>query len=128
VNTRVVVASDDLGDLPAAVEVAAYRIAGEAVTNAVRHAEATYVDVALSRDAAALHLEVRDDGTGLPAVPRPAGVGLTSMRLRAEELGGTLTFESPPPAEARGTLMRAMLPVASDATTTLVPALEEAAP
>lgn len=73
--------------LPAAVEVAAYRIALEAITNVSRHAKARHCSVRLSL-LGDLCLEVIDDGRGLPDQVR-AGVGLTSMRERAEELGGT---------------------------------------
>ncbi len=100
-------ALDELGELPAAVEVAAYRIAIEAVTNAVRHAQATRCDVRISLPDA-LVVEIADDGIGLPDDYRP-GVGLISMRERAEELGGTLIAEALPGA---GTRLRACLPVA----------------
>ncbi|HSJ20252.1 MAG TPA: histidine kinase [Nocardioidaceae bacterium] len=86
-RTRVRSEVADLGDLPAAVEVAAFRIAGEAVTNAVRHAGASLVDVHLVRVAGALRLEVRDDGSGRDG-RAPEGVGTGSMAARAEELGG----------------------------------------
>jgi signal transduction histidine kinase len=85
----------DLPLLPAAVEVAAYRIAQEALTNVARHARAKTCQVRLSVDeaAGALGLEVIDDGVGMPE-DRVAGVGLSSMRERAEELGGTLTIQA----------------------------------
>jgi two-component system, NarL family, sensor kinase len=86
-RTRVRSEVADLGELPAAVEVAAFRIAGEAVTNAVRHSGASLVDVHLVRVAGALRLEVRDDGTGRDGSARE-GVGTGSMVARAEELGG----------------------------------------
>ena len=81
--------------LPAAVEVAVYRITQEALTNVVRHAEARICHVCLRLDEAAglLCLEVQDDGKGLP-IQRRAGIGLNSMLERAEELGGTLTITS----------------------------------
>jgi signal transduction histidine kinase len=95
-----------LPPLPAAVEVAAYRIASEAVANAFRHGHATACTVQLSADAADLHLDVRDDGTGIPpdAVP---GVGLASMRARAAELGGQLSISTGP----SGTALHARLPL-----------------
>ena len=99
--------------LSAAVEVAAYRIAQEALTNVVRHAEARACTVALAVDEAnALCLEVRDDGRGMPD-PREncsvhAGVGLMSMRERASELGGSLLVEAMPEG---GTRVRAELPL-----------------
>jgi signal transduction histidine kinase len=96
----------ELGTLPAAAEVAAYRIAVEAMTNSVRHARASSGWVRIDLDGA-LHLEIGDDGTGLPAEFRP-GVGITSMRERAAEIGGTFVIESGHP---RGTLVRAVLPL-----------------
>jgi two-component system, NarL family, sensor kinase len=88
------------------VEVAAYRIALEAVANAARHAKARHCRVRLHQDRT-LVVEVRDDGVGLAPGWR-AGVGLTSMRERAVELGGTLHVE---PAAAGGTVITASLPV-----------------
>ena len=80
---------EPLPPLPAAVEVAAYRIITEAMTNAARHSGATRIDVWLAvADGDGLRIEVRDDGH----VPGPGwqpGFGLTSMRERAAELGGT---------------------------------------
>jgi signal transduction histidine kinase len=99
-------AGDDVEPLPAAVEVAAYRIALEAVTNALRHSGARACTVTLGRDDGHLLMEVRDDGQGL-AADRPAGVGLGSMRERAEELGGTCTVTS----GADGTRVVARLPL-----------------
>jgi two-component system NarL family sensor kinase len=96
---------DELGELPAAVEVAAYRIATEAVTNTVRHAAARRCEVRLQLQDG-LVVEVSDDGVGLRDRD-PVGVGLTSMRERAEELGGSLTVEGLP---EHGTRIRAELP------------------
>jgi signal transduction histidine kinase len=96
-----------LRGLPAAVEVAVYRIATEAMTNAARHARATCCRITCHLDPARgrLHLEVEDDGTG--AAPAAPGNGLVSMRERAEELGGTcvVTFRA-----GRGTRVCADLP------------------
>ena len=99
-------ADEDVEPLPAAVEVAAYRIALEAVTNAVRHSSARACTVNLARDGGDLLVRVRDDGQGL-ADGRPAGVGLVSMRERAEELGGTCIVTS----DETGTLVDARLPL-----------------
>jgi signal transduction histidine kinase len=85
----VVLVLDHLPRLPAAVEVAAFRVAMEATTNAVRHAGAQRVEVALSW-ADGLRLVVTDDGRGLPAEAAP-GVGLRAMAERADELGGWTT-------------------------------------
>jgi len=99
-------ASGDLVDLPAAVEVAAFRIATEALTNVARHASATNCRVAIARDGG-LEVEVRDDGRGLPAQIVP-GVGLSSIRERTAELGGACTIARDP---SGGTIVRARLPV-----------------
>ncbi len=95
--------------LPAAVEVACYRIAQEAVTNVSRHARASSCRISLAVDEAwgVLVLEVTDDGVGLPE-GRRAGVGMSSMRERAEELGGTLAVEAGPEG---GTRVVARLPL-----------------
>ena len=75
--------------LPAAVEVAAFRTAVEAVTNVARHGGASRVDVALVEEPGRLVVTVTDDGPGRTAWS--PGTGLTGMRERAEELGGTLS-------------------------------------
>jgi signal transduction histidine kinase len=97
--------------LPAAVEVAAYRIAVEAMTNAVRHAGARSCLVQVSAGAQ-LTIEVVDDGRGLPDAPR-AGTGLESMRERAAELGGEVSLERGPDG---GTRVLARLPIGPGAT------------
>jgi signal transduction histidine kinase len=94
--------------LPAAVEVAAYRIAVEAVANAVRHSRARHCEVRFA-DQDGLTLEIVDDGIGLPHDAR-AGVGLTSMRERAAELGGRCEIGSRPDG---GTRVHAWLPLAA---------------
>ncbi|MGK2850424.1 MAG: sensor histidine kinase [Candidatus Limnocylindrales bacterium] len=98
---------DPLPELPAAVEVAAYRIAVEALTNALRHAQAQTCVIRLTA-ADSLTMEVEDDGIGLPAMARPTGTGLESMRERAAEVGGTVSVEA---ARPRGTIVRAELPL-----------------
>ncbi|GIJ27446.1 hypothetical protein Vqi01_26080 [Micromonospora qiuiae] len=95
----------DLRALPAAVEVAAYRIVAEALSNVARHARASRCEVRVCRDGGLL-VEVADDGVGV-AGPRPGGVGLDSIRHRAAELGGSCEIT----AGARGgTLVRVRLP------------------
>ena len=102
-----VVADGEVDPLPAAVEVAAYRIVLEAVTNAIRHSNAETCVVRLRREDGTLVVVVRDDGTGLVAA-RGLGVGLISMRERAEELGGSCTVTS---GDGAGTVVEARLPV-----------------
>ena len=99
--------SDDVEPLPAAVEVAAYRIVIEAVNNALQHSKAPTCEVELRRSPDALDIEVRDAGAGLPAANR-LGVGIGSMRERAEELGGTFELTS---AAGHGTRVLVRLPL-----------------
>jgi two-component system, NarL family, sensor kinase len=87
-----VYAPEDLPALPAAIEVAAYRIAQEALANVIRHAQAHSCTIRLTL-ADGLRLEIADVGVGIPA-GRSAGVGLVSMRERAAELGGEFWIES----------------------------------
>ncbi len=98
-------APECLPPLPAAVEVAAYRILQEALTNVVRHAQACTCTVSLHVNDA-LDLVVTDDGRGFPTDCH-AGVGLPSMRERAAELGGTCQITSTP---GQGTCLRVCLP------------------
>ncbi len=95
-----------LPDIPAAVEVAAYRVTQEALTNAVRHSRATRSHVELSVDGAGIRVEITDNGTG-SAHPRPGGIGLTSMHERAAEIGGRLSIRTTP---ACGTTVALWLP------------------
>jgi signal transduction histidine kinase len=103
-------APDRLPPLPAAVEVAAYHIAREGLTNVVRHAQARNCTLRLAVEAGEdghLHLSIHDDGLGFSASVRP-GVGLTAMRERAAELGGACAIEATPGA---GTRVTAVLPL-----------------
>ncbi len=119
--------TETVGELRPAVEVAAYRIASEALANVARHSGATEAVLSLSVEAgpdghgSRVVLEVGDNGRGLPADgPAPttgSGLGLAAMRQRAEEIGGTLDVTSPADlsrvglAGRGGTLVRAVLPV-----------------
>lgn len=105
---------EPLPTLPAAIEVAAYRIALEGVTNVIRHAQARdcRVRFVVSEDEplSSLVLTVTDDGLGLPAKFQ-SGVGLTSMRERAEELGGRCALVS---NDQGGTQVTAVLPFSAN--------------
>jgi signal transduction histidine kinase len=92
--------------LPVAIEVAAYRLATEAMTNAVRHSGAQTCRVTVAADGRGLTVQVDDDGAGIPA-DAPAGLGLASMRERAAELGGRVEVASGP----GGTRICAWLPI-----------------
>jgi two-component system NarL family sensor kinase len=99
-------APEPFHDLPAAVESALYRIAVEAMTNVIRHSQASWctINLEIGRNA---EMEIHDDGIGLPAEFQ-AGVGLASMRERAEELGGKCVIEK---AVGGGTLVRVKIPL-----------------
>jgi signal transduction histidine kinase len=101
-------APETLAALPAAVEVAALRIAMEGLMNAARHSGGSSVRIRLGVAGDGLGVSVIDDGRGLANVSN-AGVGLTSMRERAEELGGTLLLLT---NDAGGTTVEASLPLA----------------
>ncbi len=105
----VTVVAGDLPPMRAAVEVAAYRIATEAVSNAVRHAGASSCTVSLELSGEDLLVQISDDGRGVPADAVP-GVGSTSMRERAAELGGTFDVTT---AAGAGTTVQARLPLAA---------------
>lgn len=96
----------DLPLLPAAVEVATYRIVQEALANVSHHARARYACVRLRFDQD-LHVEITDDGVGFNG-SRDGGIGLRSMRERASELGGSLRVSRRPEG---GTLVQAVLPI-----------------
>ena len=100
-------AASDLEPLPAAVEVAAYHIVSEALTNVVKHARARECTVRLRRQEDALLVEVDDDGIGLASAYR-AGAGLTTIRERASELGGEAIAVRGPTG---GTVVQARLPL-----------------
>jgi signal transduction histidine kinase len=98
--------------LPAAVEVAVYRIVQEAVTNVIKHAQASQITVALmveraSQGPCSLRVTICDDGSGVPA-DYTVGIGLQSMRERAEELGGSCVIGK---RSAGGTEVTAQLPI-----------------
>jgi two-component system NarL family sensor kinase len=103
-------AEGELSALPAAVEVAAYRITREALTNVDRHAQARTCTVRLRRTDA-LELEIADDGIGI-APDRPTGVGLLAMRERAAELGGSLTIDA---HRGAGTQLTVRIPLPPEA-------------
>jgi signal transduction histidine kinase len=100
-------AAEPMPGLPERVEIAAFRIAEEAMTNVVRHARASRCEVRLEVGDA-LVLSVSDDGIGLPGQPRPDGIGLTSIRQRAADLGGHCMVGS---GEPTGVIVEARLPL-----------------
>jgi signal transduction histidine kinase len=108
-----------IGALPAALELAAYRVVQEAVTNALRHAQPARIEVGLHHTTGTLTATIRDDGVGIARDQSP-GVGLTSMAERVAEVGGTLAVTPARP----GTLVSATFPVSrsqQDGTSSHVP-------
>lgn len=106
-GVQTVAAAAELPALPPATEVALYRIGLEAMANARRHSSATTVRLVLERAAGShVRLIVSDDGIGLDPAD-PAGIGLSSMRARAAELGGSCSIEAAVP---HGTRVVAQLP------------------
>ncbi len=99
----------DLAALPAAVEVAVYRIAAEALTNAARHSRGTSACLRVEQQGDTLLVNVHDDGGGCPPDPSSNGLGIASMQQRALELGGTFALHTG--NGGRGTRMEATLPV-----------------
>jgi signal transduction histidine kinase len=106
----VVEAPDRLPTLPAAVEVAAYKIVQEALMNVVKHAHARHCSIQLTV-ADTLMLHIADDGVGLPDV-HSNGVGLRSIQERATELGGTCVIER---GGAGGTHIAVSIPLGKEA-------------
>lgn len=104
-SPRCVAVVGSLGATDAAVEVAAYAIAAEAFGNALRHSVASRITIAADVCDGQLVVSVSDNGIGMPSRPR-AGVGLTSMRERAAEVGGRLEIM---PTPGGGTTVRATL-------------------
>ena len=98
------------GRFPEPVEVTAYYVVSESLTNAAKYAEAPVVDVAVDADGGALRVEVRDDGRG--GADPAAGSGLIGLRDRVEAIGGTMSLTSPPGA---GTSLRVELPLVDQA-------------
>jgi signal transduction histidine kinase len=98
------------GRFPEPVEVTAYYVVSEALTNAAKYADAPAVDVAVAADGDALRVEVRDDGRG--GADPAEGSGLLGLRDRVEAIGGTMRLTSPPGA---GTSLSVVLPLRDQA-------------
>ena len=94
------------GRLPDQVEVSAYYVVAEALTNAARHARATAVTVRAETDGAVLRITVRDDGAG--GADLAQGTGLAGLKDRVEAIGGRIILHSP---RGAGTTLRAELPL-----------------
>ncbi len=107
-QTRITVAVPaQLPALPAATEVAAYRIVAEALTNVVKHANADRAELRVRTEGSWLELDVVDNGAGIAVSASTTGIGCRSMTERAEEIGGQCTIA---PASSGGTAVRVRLP------------------
>jgi len=94
------------GRLPEPVEIAAYYVVSEALTNTARHSRATAAAVEVTADETTLRASVRDEGRGGADAGR--GSGLTGLRDRVEVLGGRITLHSPP---GGGTTLEVLIPL-----------------
>lgn len=104
--------NDDIPVVPPDISIEIYRICQEAVHNAARHGRATEVDIVIEERGAAWHLEIRDNGSGLPpAHQRHEGLGLRSMAHRAGRVGGAIEFV---PNPRGGLTVRGSFPTARD--------------
>jgi signal transduction histidine kinase len=97
----------EIASLSKVVEVAAYRIVAEALTNVIRHAQATRAEISLEVGAGQLVVEVSDDGIGVPPGANRHGMGMRFMAQRAREIAGEFSYRS----DGSGTAVRAVLPV-----------------
>jgi len=97
-------------NLPERIEVSAYYVVAEALTNATRHARATAATITVETDGGRLLITVRDEGRGGADFAR--GTGLVGLKDRVEALGGRMVLES---SHGSGTTLRAELPIAADA-------------
>ena len=102
-------ATGDLDQLPDQHRTCVYRVVQEALTNCVRHARASRVEVTLKRDGPTLQVSVADNGIGFDRATRTPGLGLRGIEERARELNGVVLIRSSPGV---GTTMMMTLPVA----------------
>jgi signal transduction histidine kinase len=101
-------------DVPERIALCVFRVAQEALQNAVKHSAAREIDVRLTATASRLMLRVKDKGRGFdPLTSQATGIGLLTMQERVELSGGQLTIKA---AEARGTTIEAMLPLTENST------------
>ena len=106
----------EFGDLSTDVQLVVYRVAQEAISNAVQHSHSKFVQATLERDAERVELTVADDGRGFSFDQAASGLGLGGMRERALLVGGNLRLESRP---GLGTTVRLRVPTGADAQAAL---------
>ena len=113
-------------DLAEDCGVTLYRVAQEAVRNAVKHSGATGIAVELTGALGQLTLRVSDDGKGFdPMTSQASGLGLLTMRERVELAGGVLTIE---PVKPHGTTINVVVPIVTEAETPALPVAAEPGP
>jgi signal transduction histidine kinase len=95
-NVKVDVEIEPLHDLPDDVSLCLFRVAQEALNNAVKHGKASQIAVKLVRQVDVLRLEIRDTGVGFDTATVQSGLGLVSMRERLRMIGGSLVLQSSP--------------------------------
>lgn len=100
-----------LSRLPEAVEITLFRVVQEGLTNVYRHAGSPDASVTLRQDGATIALEIADHGRGMDPAAGPAGVGISGIRLRLEQIGGALELHS----DGGRTTLRATVPLSADA-------------
>jgi len=99
----------DLGNIPSGIEDQLFRIIQEAMSNAIRHSDATHIDLYLHREGQNVYFQLQDDGRGFNAKDQKAiSYGLKTMKERTEQLGGRLTMTS---AASMGTRVLAHIPI-----------------
>jgi signal transduction histidine kinase len=103
-------AADHASRLPPDLEIAVYRLVQEAVNNAIKHADASRIEIAIADGDGVLRARVSDDGAGFDPAQADEGFGLTGMRERAALLGGRVAIDS---TIGRGTVVEAELPIVS---------------
>jgi ligand-binding sensor domain-containing protein/signal transduction histidine kinase len=101
------------GQLPLKVEQSLYRITQETLANAARHSHAHSVVMTLVYDTDKVSLEIKDDGCGFDTAQKPKGVGLRSIKERAESVGGQFVLESSP---GKGTRIKVIIPISQHKT------------
>jgi signal transduction histidine kinase len=109
---------EDFDDLDPAWSIAFYRIAQESLTNITKHAQASRVRIALTREQGGIRLRIVDDGVGVAeeSLSKPKSHGIVGMRERMRQMGGT--FQIRRPEEGTGTVVEAFIPAANSAALT----------
>jgi len=111
IHCRCTIELDDDLEMSPEVALGLYRIAQEALSNAVRHAQCSTIDLALRLGLSGFELDIVDDGLGIASSPtQTSSIGLSAMRERAELLAGSLSVTK---SKTGGTIVRASIPIPS---------------